>query len=283
MSLGGSKGKGETVKTETNSAPWAQVQPYLQNLFSSAQGLYNRGPMQYFPGNTVADQSPYTQQSIEKMAGTSTDPNSLTNQGAAQFGNTIRGDYLNPESNPYLEATVNKALGQARGQVNATFGRGGGNNFGSSAHEETLGRTMADTALPYYMQNYDTERGRQMQASQLAPGVDMSKTAGLGAAGAATDAYQQKQIDANKARFDFNQMSPWDALQRYQGGITGQYGGTQTATQPYYPSNPFANILGGAAGAMGIFGMGKDFGWWGGAGSGAGSAAAAAPTNWFAG
>jgi len=125
-----------------------------------------------------------------------------------------------------------------------------------------MGKNLADTALPYYMQNYNTERGRQMQAAQMAPGMDTAASAGLLQAGGMQDTYQQALINADKAKHDFGQMAPWDALQRYQGSLTGQYGGTQTGTQPYYPADPFANALGLGIGGLGLYGMGKDLKLW---------------------
>jgi len=258
-----SKGGGKTVQTQQTSEPWPAQQPYLRDVFAKGNSLHGQGPMQYYPGQTVAAQSPYTQQGLQQLAGSSTDPNSLTNLGRTEFGNTIRGDYLNADTNPYLKGAVDTALGDVQGRVSGTFGRGGGNNYGSSAHQEWLGKNLADTALPIYAQNYQTERGRQMQAAQMAPGMDTAASAGLLQAGGMQDTYQQALINADKAKHDFGQMAPWDALQRYQGSITGQYGGTQTGTQPYYPADPFANALGLGIGGLGLYGMGKDFGLWG--------------------
>lgn len=219
--------------------------------------------MSYFPGRTVAEQSPYTQAGLQQLAGSSTDPSSATNLGRRQYADTIRGDYLSADSNPYLKGTVDRALGDVQARVGSTFGRGGGNNYGSSAHQEWLGRTMAQEALPIYAQNYQTERGRQLGAAQDAPRMDAAATAPLIQAGGMQDIYQQSLINAEKARHDFGQMSPWDALQRYQGSLTGQYGGTTSGTQPYTPSNPYLNALGIGMGALGMYGMGKDFGFWG--------------------
>jgi hypothetical protein len=197
------------------------------------------------------------------MAGSSNDPNSLTNQSLGEFGKTIQGDYLKADSNPYLKGAVDDALGQVQGRVSGLYGARGGNNYGSSAHEETLGRTLAATALPMYAQNYQTERGRQLNAAQLGPGMEAQGAAGVTQAGAATDAYQQRLTDADKARYDFGQTSPWDTLQRYQSTVTGNYGGLQTQTSPYFAPNPLANIAGGAATGLGIYNQGKQAGLWG--------------------
>jgi hypothetical protein len=253
----------KSMTSTGSSQPWAEQAPYLQQGFGRALNLYNKGPTQYYPGQTVAGQSPYTQQAIGRMAGSANDPNSLTNQSLGEFGKTISGQYLNPDSNPYLKASVDDALGQVQGRVSGLYGSRGGNNYGSSAHEETLGRTLAATALPMYAQNYQQERGRQLNAAQLGPGIEAQGAAGLTQAGAATDAFQQAQINADKARFDFGQTSPWDTLQRYQSAISGNYGGLQTQTSPYFGPNQAANIAGGAATGLGIYNQGKQTGLWG--------------------
>src|SRR5688500_13666153 len=84
--LGGSKKAGNTTSTQTN-APWAGVQPYLGGLYEGAR-------------NAVLSNSP------------SASP--LFGQAANQVGSTIRGDYLNPSSNPFLRDSVNDALGLAK-------------------------------------------------------------------------------------------------------------------------------------------------------------------------
>lgn len=248
-----SKGGGKTVETRQDTSPWGPQQAYLTDLFSRAQGLYGQGPQQYFPGQTVAAQSPNTQQALARMSASANDPNSLTNQAAGQFGKTIQGDYLNADSNPYLKGAVNDTMNQVQSRVAGTFGTRGGNNYGSSAHQEWLGRSLADAALPIYAQNYETERGRQLNAAQYAPQAEAAGWQQLGQAGVLQDAQQQRLIDAEKARFDFNQQSPWDALQRYQGAVAGNYGGMTNATQPYQRSNDFLNAAGLGLMAYGAF------------------------------
>lgn len=231
--------------------PWVEQHPYFNHIFTDAKNQYLKGPMQYYPKETVAGQSPFTQASIGKMAGSSLDPNSLTNQSLGEWSKTVAGDYLKADSNPYLKGAVDDALGQVQGRVAGLYGARGGNNYASSAHEETLGRNLAATALPMYAQNYQQERARQLNAAQLAPGMEAAGYAGLQQAGQTTDAYQQSLINADKARFDFQQQSPWDTLQRYQSAVTGNYGNIQTS--PYFKPDPLVGALGGAATGLGFY------------------------------
>lgn len=225
---------GNTVQTQQSSEPWWAAQPHLANIFARAQTQSN--------APQLAGQSPYTLEALQRQAQSTLNPDSLTNQGIGQFGKTIQGDYLSADSNPYLKGAVDKAMNDVQGRVNSVYGRGGGNNFGSTAHQEWLGRSLADTALPIYAANYQQERGRQLNAAQLAPGMEAQGYAGLTGAGGAQDAYSQAQVD-----------SPWLALQRYQQAISGAGGGQSTATQPYYPANPLLNGLGTGISAAGLF------------------------------
>ena len=211
---------GEMKQSTTTNEPWSAQQPYLKNLFSYAQNLYGQQSPEYLAA---------TQRLRERaMSG-----DNLTTQAQAQLGSTMAGDYLNPSSNPYLAATVQQALDPVQGRVNATFGVGGGNNFGSSAHAETLTKQLANTALPFYMQNYQTERDRQMAATGAAPGM------------ANADIDPLLQLD----------QMPWDKLSRFQGAVSGNYGGV--TNQPYYEPNPYMNLLGMGISAYGAYNMGQ--------------------------
>lgn len=53
--LGG--GGSTTVKA---SEPWDEAKPYYENLYREAQRAYNTQDMEFYPGQTVAEQSPYT-------------------------------------------------------------------------------------------------------------------------------------------------------------------------------------------------------------------------------
>ena len=62
------------------------------------------------------------------------------------------------------------------------------------------------------------------------------------------------QLQAGQLQDQRNQalaMAPWNQLGLYQGAISGNYGGTQTATQPYY-QNKTAGLLGGALSGAGL-------------------------------
>jgi len=52
-----------------SSSPWGPQQPYLESGFAGAQDLYNQGPMQYYPGQTVAGINPNMQSYMSGVGG----------------------------------------------------------------------------------------------------------------------------------------------------------------------------------------------------------------------
>jgi hypothetical protein len=231
----GGKNKGGSTTTVQSNEPWAGVQPYLTGtLFPQAKTALQNSP-------TIGSVSPLTQQYQSLMANRATSGSPL--DAYAQQNNlaTLRGDYLSPDSNPYLKSSVDDALGMARSSINSQFG---GDNFGNSAHQEWLGRGLGSVATNAYMQNYQQERQRQLGAQALAPTLanqDYTNLNALGQVGQQQDTRSQAEADA-----------PWTALQRFQQLISGQGGGSSQTQTPYY-TNPAANALGFGLGGLSLY------------------------------
>ena len=204
MNSGGSGGS--TTASQSNE-PWAHVAPYLKDSFSQAQ--------QAFYGAQPGSQE---YQNLLRARGLFGSP---VTQGAQNLAaSTLRGDYLN--SNPFTQGAVNDAMGQARSQINSQFA---GNNYGSSAHQEWLGRGLMNAALPALNQNYENERGRQFAALSQAPSLQGLDYQNIGA-------LQQSNF------------APFDLVGRYQ-GLLNSTGGQSTTQTPYF-TNPVNSSLGGA-------------------------------------
>lgn len=205
---GGGGGEQQTVNTVQNADPWSGVQPYLSDIFGRAQtqsyvapfkGPYLGAQSQFttqaqqlqadraLGGSPLTDaaqgnilntlggggagefasgyglQNPFAQGSeLNRSSVTTAAP---TVNASALNTPTIRGDYLSVNSNPYLKGAVNEAMNNAKMGVSKQFA---GDNYGSSANQEWLGKAMAGAALPYYTQAYESERGRQYGAEQNA-------------------------------------------------------------------------------------------------------------------
>jgi hypothetical protein len=230
--FGGSQPAGNTT-TVTKSDPWSGIQPYLYDLFNRGQHLAN-------VGSPIAGQSPETLQSQQMQAQRAMSGSPLNDAAQQQNLATVRGDYLNPSTNPALQDAMNRA----KTKINSQFT---GDNYGNSAHQEWLGRGLMQAASPYY----EAERGRQSQATALAPSLaqtDYTDIGLLGQVGGAKD-----------ARAQMIQDRPWENLFNYQKAIAGSgaTGGTQTQDQPYF-NNPLANASGAAMGAYALYSMFSD-------------------------
>jgi hypothetical protein len=189
--LGGSKGPAGTTTTTTDVPDYQR--PYVQDLLSQARSTYQANQ-----ANPAAQ--------------------TLANHGAANMDATIRGDYLDPSTNPWLKKTYDMAADSVGSGVDSRFTASG--RYGSGAHQGVLGKTFGDLATNIYGGNYQQERGRQMTAALGAPEY--------------ASAYQQV---------------PYGNLNNYA-NIAGKSFGSQTQ-QPYFNAPAGQSILGGAlTGAM---------------------------------
>lgn len=192
---------------------------------------------------------------------------------------TALGQMLN--SNPYVDAMFGKAAGQVEAGTNSMASAAG--RYGSNLHQNMLTQGLNDLATNIYGQNYANERQNQLAAAgQIQSGYENSAARQLAAAqalqsGALQGRSQQLQgasmlpgianqdltnlqavtqagqLGQNLAQA--NTLEPWDRLSRYIAGISGNYGGQTTSTQPYYTPSPFSQIAGAGLGAAGAYGM----------------------------
>lgn len=194
----------EQTQTQTSStAPPAYAQPAIQAGIGAIQADYNAG---------------------------ASAPNPLVAQAQDYFGQVLGGDFLNPATNPNLQATFDTAAQATQNRLSSEFA-GAGRNVGASfpARSQEL-QTLASSI---YGGAYNNERNIQSQSLGLLPMVAGLDDLNL-------DQYIQR----------LGQVTP----------LAGQNSTSTGVTQT--PSNPFAGALGGAA-------AGAAFGPWG-AGIGAG-------------
>ena len=255
MSFGGSSPSGTQV-IQQNNAPWSGQQPYLSTGFERASQLLDQ-PLQYFPNSTVV---PFSDETNQALAALTQRAQGSPLESAAQ-GNiqqTLGGDFLN--NNPYLDATYNQAAGKVRSSLDSQFNAAGrlGTGGVNGAHEAAMGDALANLGTQIYGQNYQQERGRQMQAAQLAPGLaglDFNNIAALSQVGQTREQQAGSQLQDQINRFNFEQQEPNQRLRDYMATVAGgSFGSQGTTTSPIY-SNPAGNILGLGLGAAGLGNM----------------------------
>jgi hypothetical protein len=110
----------------------------------------------------------------------------------------------------------------------------------SDAYQTAQGMRMPAAQMGIGQQQYGMGYGLQgMGAQQASMGQYPSiMSAPLSMYGAMADVGDQRRalsqagIDADVARYNYESMSPYQALANYMGSISGDYGGQSTMTQP---------------------------------------------------
>ena len=248
-----SKGGGGTTQTIQKADPWIGQQPYLTDIYGEAQRLYQQGPMQFFPGQTYANPADRTIQAEEMIAQQALGSQQVMAQQAAlanQFG------LMQPQmlaSNPYLagatEAALRPVYGQAQGLLQqARRGATQAGQLGGTRQAILEQGVIADylqkagdISSQMYSKAYSDAVDAQQRAISLAPSVmqmGLAPAQTLGQVGLAEQARQQQAIDEARARFEFGQQAPMQALRDYSGITLGSIlpGSTTSTMQGGEPS-----------------------------------------------
>lgn len=239
--MGGSTDSQTTTQT---TEPWAQQKPYLQRGFAEAQRQLRSDKPEYFPGSTVVPFSQETEQALGGYTDLATDPGSMVNRASAQLSPTMEGAYLQP-GNPVFQGMLEGVTGAVRPGFDSRFS--GAHQYGSPLHQESLARGVTQGMLPFI----ESERGRQEAAIRDAPSVAGAAPGILSQVGGAREAKSGQELQEEMDRFNFEQNIEAQKLREYMANITGNFGGTTTATQPLY-SNPLMQGLGMASSLAGI-------------------------------
>lgn len=190
-SSGGSRPAGSTTVTTAQDIPeW--LKPYITGNLAGAQ--------------TTRDQ----------LTGAN---NGLMNLAVPGYAATLRGDYLDPNSNPWLKSTFNQAADLTNARINSIFE--GANRYGSGQQAGAIGTADSMLASNIFGGNYQAERARQNAAIGGVPQFN---------AGASTAAF-----------------SPYSAFNSLIPGLR-----TGAETSPYF-TNPLGSALSGAL-AGGVLG-----------------------------
>lgn len=233
--LGGLGGSSTKTATQTQGLPpW--LMPYYTGAAKDAQGLYQDASFTPASGATM--------QGAQELIGF--DP--AASQGAQGLAQrTLAGDYLSPDSNPWLKQTFDTGADAIQARLGSQFG--GAGRFNSGAMAGASGQALADLAGDIYGGNYQAERGRQMQAAGMAPGLDRGVMQGAQAQLMGGGILDEEAM--RKANFG------WDNLDRYTGQLARISNPFSVQTTPL-ERNKGAGLLGGALGGAqlgGMFGM----------------------------
>lgn len=239
-----SGGGGTNTNTIQNADPWSGQQPYLLDVFQQAQQQYQKQQPQYYPGQTVAQPTAATQQGQQMMLDASGQAQN-TSQSALGYNQFVTGGgLLNPQANPWLapaaagtvqpvyQQLMQSTLPGIRNQFQGAGQMGGTRD--SLAEGTAIGLTNQG-ALNTIANMYNTAYGQSLAATSAAqtaePGL-ISAAAQPGAMASAVGTQQQQQaqanINADIAKWNYNQTLPQQALATYAAMISGNFGGMTT-------------------------------------------------------
>lgn len=319
--MGGGGQQSTTQFQSQTRDPWAPAIPALNEALSGAMNAYRttyNGPqVAGMDPNVTAGQNQILANSQNGLvSGNATSAleglrsifqnggfNPFMQQGAAGLQSGISGlddvsknlnpyasgEYLRQGGNPYLEATLKSAMGDAAQGVNAQFSSAG--RYGSGANADALASRLGKISTDARMQDYNQQQQNMLSANgqlqQLAglrgslgqglagigqQGVNNMAGAGGALSGLATaqNTDAANQMGVGSQRMDYQQrlidalnQAPWAKvgnLAQIAGGIGG-LGGTSTGFSQGTQSmsgGGLGSMLGG--GLAGLGGLGNLFG-----------------------
>ena len=270
-------GKSNDQKNTIKSDPWKPIAGDLKGAFGDAQNIYQQGAPGFFPGQTVADQSGFTTQAFQNMANRATTGNPLMGQASGEVSKMLSGDYLDPNNNPGFQGALSAAIRPVTDAFRDNVMPGIDSNFSSAGRygsglqgeayrdaNTDLARSVGDISSNMAMQNYGMERGNMMSAIPMAGGLaanDYRDISMLGLAGQGMDEYDQRLIDAERERYNYNANKDMGFLQNYIGMLGGPPPPTQTSRTQVPNPSVLSTIAGlGATAAGAYFGGGSGLG-----------------------
>ena len=265
--MGGSGGD-KTVRQET-SIP-REFRPTYVNLFNRAEQASNRVSSDPFPGNFIAPRDPLQLEALnskEDFARSLYSPGNYFGQGATQLGNaTLRGDFLSPESNPYLQSTINAATRpllenfteQVLPGLKASAFTGGADTgtrqlFTQNMFADDLSRRIGDISSNIAYENYGRERALQQNAPLLLEqGLRLGQAPFelLSRVGDTRRGFAQEDVDENVRQFEEANTAPFRPLLPLASIIQGSnVGSSSKQTQEASSGGPAGGIVGALGGA----------------------------------
>ena len=241
----------------TTTAVDPTIQPYLTYGLSEARKQYEGGGPQFYTGQGYVGPSTATQTALQALQARAMAGNPLLAQAQGNVSGMIAGDYLG--GNPFFQGAFQPAASAAQtafqksiGDISSAASKAG--RYGSGAMGDlqsqaagTFAQKLADTAGKLSYENYAQERQNQMRALGMAPGLaeadygDINKLLGAGQLG---EGYQTSALQADMARYNFEQNAPQRNLTNYLNMVYGFPAGKTTSTNTPYYTNPTATTLG---------------------------------------
>ena len=251
--MGKSGGGSSFQPTQTINNPPNWEMPDIRAALSQLMGVTMPGgqlAQDNMPNQQVAGFNPYEDTGLTNEFDTAQGQQGGVNAGENLTQQTLEGDYLNPSSNPYLQATsqamaaptiaeYQNAIAPSQMGQAALSGAFGGS---ADAENQALGQfnlqnTLGNMNEMLYGQNYQNERTNQLNTLNNLGNIESGEQAPSQAELAAGGMQQQQSQNQLNTTYQ-NQLNqaqwPYQLLQYLSGelGGLGQGAGRSTSTYP---------------------------------------------------
>lgn len=221
MSGGGGGGSSTTVQSIPD-----ELKPLASAYTSKAINLGNQSYTPY-TGQRYANLNGTQNAAISAIQDRALNGSATLNNAESNLNSIISGD----STNPYLDQSVSKALDSVQSRVNSQFSN---NNFGSTAHQQTLSDSLGSTANQMYSDNYQSDQNRRLSAINSAPtfaNQAYTDASQLMSAGQVQQDQAQNNLDFNYQQYQDQQILPYKQLAAMSGVFGSNLGSTSTTTQ----------------------------------------------------
>ena len=209
--------------------------PYITYGLGESKGLYQADGPNYYPDSTDVGASGQTLRGLQMKETRAARGNPLLPSAIDQQLSTIEGDRLSA-GNPYFADMMASAARPAISEFNtairdigsrtAASGRYGSGAMGEMESKATdnLATALTGEASKLAYSNYGAERTRQDAAIASAPqmaAADYADINQLMNVGQQEEDYERQALEADIARFEYNENKPYMKLDSY---LSGAYG-----------------------------------------------------------
>lgn len=274
--LGGetkSSGGSQTV----NNDPWSAAQPYLKDLFKKGQVAQQKMASAVMPSKLTAGFTPEQTQSQNQMLQAASRMSSML-PGLQNASSTQLNAY-DLDNNDYFQKAIQAAIQPVVQNFNRSVIPGqelnaiANSGYGSSRHgiaegiarsdlNQQLLNTTSTMANQAYQQGMDTSQKAAAMMPQIFASM-LTPSATVGEVGSQKQNMQQKLIQDQLTRWNFQNTNEMDSLQQYANLLRGtaSLGGTQTsnvAPQSSSSGGGLSQLLGTAANAYALYTLMSD-------------------------
>ena len=253
---------GKQIGGESSLSSWAG--PYVTDMLAKGQALSNT-PYQAYQGPLTAGSSGLQQQAFSGLAGLA-----LPAQMGAYTPQTFGAEQAQQYMNPYLQASLDPQIAEARRQAEITRISNAGRlsqagAFGGSRQaimesegQRNLGTNLANITGQGYKSAYDqamaqfnVEQGRQKEAQQMANQYGMDVLGAQAGAGAVERGITSEDIAARQAQFEAERDDPFKKVQYQQSLLQGMP--LATTAYSYQQPSALSNAMGTAGGLSELY------------------------------